>query len=73
MMAGRALVPSSIPPLFAWRERAEIDRLEEERKDLAERISRLPRLSHRRVELEARLRDLTGRQLELDVRLRARP
>ena len=52
-------------PLFDWPERREIDRLEEMRRALTDRILALPRHSHRRVELEARLRALTLRQLDL--------
>lgn len=61
---------SAPPPLLIWRERSDIERLEEERAALRQRISRLRPHSHYRLELEARLRDLTMRQMRLEMALR---
>lgn len=53
------------PDLFAWRERAEIER---KRAELIARIQRHRPNSHRRVELVARLKQLTSQALELESR-----
>ncbi len=58
------------PPLLVWRERSEVERMEEEREALRIRIARLRPNSHYRLELEARLRDLTGRQMRLEMTIR---
>lgn len=61
-MAGAAL------PLLIWREDAAAARLAAERRQLRERIARLPPMSHRRVELSARLRQLTNDELQLEIK-----
>ncbi len=69
MIMARSARPADAP-LFAWREWEEIARLEDEREMLRTRLERLPRFSHRRVELEARLRAVTARQLQLTNAIR---
>lgn len=61
-MAARAL------PLLTWQEDAEAARLAEQRRLLQARIARLPRMSHRRVELSLRLKEITSAQLALETR-----
>jgi len=64
------MASSSIPtafPLLAWAELAVIARLEEEREALRHRVERLPRHSHRRIELEVRLRLITSQQLAAEA------
>lgn len=60
---------SVIPALFAWREQAEIGRLQAQREELIARIGKMRPHSHRRIELQARLRQITATQLELAARL----
>ena len=60
-------------PLLTWPEDATLARLATERDALIERIERLPRMSHKRVELTARLRQLTADQLRLAIEREARP
>ena len=57
-------------PLFVWPERVAIDAVEQRRRELIDRIAALPRLSHRRVVLEARLRDITAEGLGLETNVR---
>lgn len=56
-------------PLFVWPEQAAIGAVELRRRALITRIARLPRFSHRRIELEARLRLLTAEGLCLEQKL----
>ena len=58
-------------PLLTWREDAAAARLADERRQLRERIERLPPMSHRRVELMARLKQMTADELRLEVKERA--
>lgn len=69
MMMAPARTEPNLLPLFTWPEARLVARMEAEREELAARIARLPRFSHRRIELQARLKDLTGRQLELEARI----
>lgn len=55
-------------PLLTWQEDAEAARLAEQRRLLQARIARLPRMSHRRVELSLRLKEITSAQLALETR-----
>lgn len=55
-------------PLLTWQEDAAAARLAEERRQLRARIERLPRMSHRRVELMARLKQMTADELRLEVK-----
>lgn len=59
-------------PLFFWNELAEIERLQEKRHQLAQRILALPRYSHRRLELETRLKAITIEQLMVQRQIRRR-
>jgi Tfp pilus assembly protein PilN len=61
----QGVVSTSVMPLFGWPEQREIDALQCQRNVLAARIAKLPRFSHRRIELEARLRALTEQQLQI--------
>ncbi len=63
------IAPLNGMPLFGWPDQREIDVLQNRRDQLAERIARLPRFSHRRIELEARLRALTEEQLIISNRI----
>lgn len=63
----------SLPPLLVWRERHELDRLEQERLDLAMRVAALPRHSHRRIALQARLTVITHRILAGTTGAQRRP
>lgn len=54
-------------PLLTWQEDAAAARLAEERRQLRARIERLPKMSHRRVELMARLRQKTADELQMDL------
>lgn len=66
----RAVVSSTvIMPLFGWTERKEIDALQSQRNELAARAAKLPRFSHKRIELEVRLRAVTEEQLKLSNRI----
>lgn len=56
-------------PLLSWPEQRVIADIERRRRDLINRIARLPRFSHRRIELEARLRALTAEGLGLETTL----
>ncbi|PYE86893.1 hypothetical protein [Phyllobacterium leguminum] len=56
-------------PLFTWREDAVLGRLRENRISLQNRISALPRMSHRRVELQAKLKELTARELAMTLQI----
>lgn len=58
------------PPLLAWRETAEIARIECDCEALMCRVQRLRPHSHARLELEMRLRALRSRQLQLEQSLR---
>ncbi len=63
-------VPSTaVMPLFGWPEQREVDALQARRDELAKRIAKLPRFSHKRIELEVRLRALTQQQLVLSNRI----
>lgn len=72
MMIRRPAINSEIPPLFVWSELAEIERLQERRQELAQRILALPRYSHRRRELETRLKAITIEQLRIQQQIRGR-
>lgn len=61
--------PMTGMPLFGWPDQREIDVLQSRRDELANRIAKLPRFSHRRIELEARLRALTEEQLVISNRI----
>ncbi len=61
---------SEFLPLFDWPERREIDRLEAMRRELHQRILKLPKMAHSRIALEVRLRTLTEQQLMLENTLR---
>lgn len=63
-------MPSASLPLLTWREDAAAARLADERRQLRERIERLPPMSHRRVELMARLKQMTADELRLEARER---
>mgnify|MGYP001457209847 CR=1 FL=1 len=72
MQMARRLPPETPTlPLLTWPQARLIGRMEEERRQLRERIARLPRHAHYRLELEARLRDLTARQMKLEIELKA--
>lgn len=71
MMSPQPLPPAPLP-LLAWKETAEIERLEAELRALHARILAARPHSHARVELEARARILRARQLSLECELRAR-
>lgn len=58
---------ASSAPLLTWRRDAQLATIADERAELIGRISRLPRMSHRRVELTARLRALTAEALRLEA------
>lgn len=75
MMCPRAGQDPTVLPLLDWPERIEIERLEDERRDLHAQIVALPRHAHRRIELQARLKLVTQQQLELERALdgKARP
>ena len=49
---------------------AEINRLQEKRQELMQRILGLPRFSHRRLELETRLKAITIDQLRIHQTIR---
>lgn len=72
MIMARAARPT-ILPLLVWHEQSEIDRLAAQCEALAERIRRLPRHAHYRIELESRLRDLRARQLRLECSIGKAP
>lgn len=59
----------SVPVLFAWRELAEIERLQAQRDELIARIGRLRPHCHRRIELQARLQQITAQQLVLQAEM----
>ena len=65
----KGIVPPTVMPLFGWPEQREIDVLQEKRDELAQRAAKLPRFSHRRLELELRLKTLTEEQLKLSNRI----
>ena len=67
-MTGNVAPPTGMP-LFGWPDRQAIDVLQSRRDELATRIAKLPRFSHRRIELEARLRALTEEQLIISNRI----
>lgn len=71
-MAKRAADNANLPPLLIWRERSELDRLEQECQTLAVRVACLRPHSHYRLELELRLRDLRSRQMRLECQMRGR-
>lgn len=54
-------------PLLQWPVNSRLEELQSERSRLMERISKLPRHSHKRIELEMRLRSVTHDQLSLGV------
>lgn len=57
------------PDLFNWQEQRAVNAIERDRCRLKMRIKKLPRFSHRRVELEARLRVLTEQALKIEGKL----
>lgn len=59
-------------PLVGWASSREIEKLVAEREMLRHWILRLPRGSHKRLELEGRQKALTTRQLALEAALRDR-
>ncbi len=69
-MSRRPAASSDLPPLFFWNELAEINRLQEKRQELMQRILGLPRFSHRRLELETRLKAITIDQLRIHQTIR---
>ena len=65
----RNVSPMTVMPLFGWPEQREIDVLQVKRDELAARVAKLPRFSHKRIELEVRLKALTEQQLILSNRI----
>ncbi|UXS52572.1 hypothetical protein FY148_07890 [Agrobacterium tumefaciens] len=65
----RNVSPMTVMPLFGWPEQREIDVLQVKRDELAARVAKLPRFSHKRIELEVRLKALTEQQLVLSNRI----
>lgn len=53
--------------LFDWREQRQISAINAERDSLCETISKLPKLSHRRITLEERLRQKTNQLLQMQM------
>jgi hypothetical protein len=70
MPMARRSAPAEVLPLLAWPQARVAARLEEERRLLSERIARLPRHAHYRLELEARLREITTRQMHIEIEMR---
>lgn len=66
---GKSVPSTSVMPLFGWPEQKEMDALQARRDELAKRIAKLPRFSHKRIELEVRLRALTQQQLVFSNRI----
>jgi hypothetical protein len=62
----RPPAPPPPAPLFEWRARREVERVEAERQALRARIARLKPRSYARVVAEARLRELTLQALSLE-------
>jgi hypothetical protein len=54
-------------PLFCWKDAHD---LECERAMLVERLEKLPRFSHARIELEFRLRQITNKAIEAECGVR---
>ncbi|MDH7802259.1 MULTISPECIES: hypothetical protein [Rhizobium/Agrobacterium group] len=65
----RDVSPMTVMPLFGWPEQREIDVLQTKRDELAARAAKLPRFSHKRIELEVRLKALTEEQLRISNRI----
>lgn len=65
----KGVVSPTVMPLFGWPEQRELDALQCKRDELAQRAAKLPRFSHRRLELEVRLRTLTEEQLKISNRI----
>ncbi|MBB3947237.1 hypothetical protein GGQ73_003203 [Rhizobium skierniewicense] len=65
----QGVVSTAVMPLFGWPEQRELDALQSKRDQLAQRAAKLPRFSHKRLELEVRLKTLTQEQLTLSNRI----
>lgn len=65
-----ANMPSNkIPPLFNWLNQADVNELENQRRELRKRIFLLPKNSHKRLKLEALIMHITRRELEIEIGL----